>query len=408
LAVTEENEMPVAPWIEVEGPDYVPGIGSLLSSVTVIEADDGSLDARRWEGGYQHRPLGGCGRACRWMPCSDGIKEVSPYQGREGVNNTYDPFVVYASYTCSTYGGANLDEFKENAKAILDRYLSSQIEEEFLTGDLTLVAGSVTPFLSWLDTTIITPTSDPMPRRLGFAALQKALARCLGGHRGVIHVSPALGSLLASDNVIREYEGVFRDAFGNTIVMGSGYSGAGPRQLPVYEVQVDATAGLWSITLFSTPPLAFNAPDSAVQAGIDALGIAMSSVTDSVVGTTTTYQITLLMPLAINLQASDLGLSGGTGLSLIRVQDGGLQYDASGRTEWAYATGPVIVRLGPVTYDVPDEIKDGIIRPTNDVVIRAERVASVQIDSCCLFAVNIDLCDDSCADPDVPEEPPPT
>jgi hypothetical protein len=52
---------------------------------------------------------------------------------------------------------------------------------------------------------------------------------------------------------------------------------------------------------------------------------------------------------------------------------------------WMYGTGPLVVHLGPIIiYDTP-EIS------TNDVIMKAERPASVAWDRCCLYAVKVTL-----------------
>lgn len=57
-------------------------------------------------------------------------------------------------------------------------------------------------------------------------------------------------------------------------------------------------------------------------------------------------------------------------------------------TQWMYATGPVTVHLGPSEIiDTPPMID----RETNEITILAGRPAALYYDSCCTFAVNVDL-----------------
>ena len=58
---------------------------------------------------------------------------------------------------------------------------------------------------------------------------------------------------------------------------------------------------------------------------------------------------------------------------------------------WAFATGPVFLRLGDVEV-YPDTIAEALDRDTNDITYRAERTVSAVHDLCCCFAVLIDLC----------------
>lgn len=57
---------------------------------------------------------------------------------------------------------------------------------------------------------------------------------------------------------------------------------------------------------------------------------------------------------------------------------------------WMYATGAVTVRLGD-TYIVPDESSQAVDIRSNTTVFTAERMGAVTWDSCCHFAVLIDL-----------------
>lgn len=57
-------------------------------------------------------------------------------------------------------------------------------------------------------------------------------------------------------------------------------------------------------------------------------------------------------------------------------------------TQWMYATGPVSVHLGPSEIiDTPPMVNIA----TNEISILAGRPAAIYYDSCCTFAVNVDL-----------------
>jgi hypothetical protein len=57
---------------------------------------------------------------------------------------------------------------------------------------------------------------------------------------------------------------------------------------------------------------------------------------------------------------------------------------------WAYATGIVDVRLGPVEV-LPEDIKEAIDRSTNTVEYRAERMAAATFNPCCLGAIGVQV-----------------
>lgn len=87
-----------------------------------------------------------------------------------------------------------------------------------------------------------------------------------------------------------------------------------------------------------------------------------------------------------------------TALDTIVIADAG--YDGSGQygedatdgSQWAYATGMPIVRVGPV-FTIPDEgdMAAATNRATNLVEWRAERKAAVSWDGCCHLAAELDL-----------------
>ena len=64
--------------------------------------------------------------------------------------------------------------------------------------------------------------------------------------------------------------------------------------------------------------------------------------------------------------------------------------DAGAGVTWAYATGMVQVRLGPIMV-VPDTLAEALDRATNHISYRAERAASAAWDTCCHFAVEVTL-----------------
>lgn len=85
-----------------------------------------------------------------------------------------------------------------------------------------------------------------------------------------------------------------------------------------------------------------------------------------------------------------------TFLDTIVIADAG--YDGSGPygqaavdgSQWAYATGMPIVRLGPERV-IPEDMAGALNRGANTVEWRAERKAAAGWDSCCHLAVEIDL-----------------
>lgn len=67
--------------------------------------------------------------------------------------------------------------------------------------------------------------------------------------------------------------------------------------------------------------------------------------------------------------------------------------DATGATAWAYATGMVDVRLGDVVVFGGEASME---QRQNLIEVRAERTAAANFDPCCLFGVNVALCETFC------------
>ena len=55
-------------------------------------------------------------------------------------------------------------------------------------------------------------------------------------------------------------------------------------------------------------------------------------------------------------------------------------------TQWMYATGPVVVHLGPV-----DQLGEFLDHTNNDLSVVAGRAAAVYFDGCCHFSANVDV-----------------
>lgn len=98
--------------------------------------------------------------------------------------------------------------------------------------------------------------------------------------------------------------------------------------------------------------------------------------------------------LGLNLKVKDDALITTLGNSVVA----GVGYTGSspagtlpvGTAVWMYATGPVTVRLGPITA-TPDDRSQSVDTRVNTVHVYSSRPAAVTWDSCCHFAVLVDL-----------------
>lgn len=69
--------------------------------------------------------------------------------------------------------------------------------------------------------------------------------------------------------------------------------------------------------------------------------------------------------------------------------------DATGETAWAYTTGMIDVRLGPIRI-LGGPAETGVDRLQNDWETRAERLVAVTTDPCCRFGIRVNLCSTYC------------
>lgn len=378
----------------VKGPKYVPGIGGLLETVEVIEPGN-SLDDRRWEAGYQYRPDGACGDAYVWGPCS-GMEKGEPVSGE---NVIWRPFVVEAPYTCSTFGSIDAEiEFKAGASEILRRKHGIRVEEEFWNGTAGLMNG-------WENLWLASPDADDVTINAGgdqplnaLANLQTAIRECQGNMVGTIHVPIRLASLWHAYGAIYINNGRFYDAFGNQVVSGGGYSGGAPVESEVVTIITTGTSGTFTIsvenplngTIETSAPLAFNASNAQVQAALYGFSfIDNTNLTLGFAGANVQSLITLtfggnLEFVNVDVTATDTIPDGNVTVAV--TNDGGSVVD--GDSLWAYATGPVEVRLSEVLL-TPDTLSEAMDRGTNDITFRAERLASPSWDGCCHFAQQV-------------------
>lgn len=143
------------------------------------------------------------------------------------VSNQYLPFVVTASFECSTFG-FTAAEYERKALEAMELVQSKAIEHEFWTGhlaemDTSTDGGSPNKYLASPDAVDVTPTGGAVSVQVGLALLEGALNQ---GYSGFIHADRAAISLVSGDF---EADGdVFKTDLGNTVIAGSGYGNTGP------------------------------------------------------------------------------------------------------------------------------------------------------------------------------------
>jgi hypothetical protein len=142
------------------------------------------------------------------------------------------PFTVVAEFECSPVGLAEAESVASDA---LIRVEQQQVETAFWTG----VAGGqavVFPRLA-ADTEVLDgdivlqPVASPVITGAdivhALGVLEQELADCYAG-QGLIHVPRTALPTFAAWNLIREVDGRLLTTAGNVVVVGDGYTGAGP------------------------------------------------------------------------------------------------------------------------------------------------------------------------------------
>lgn len=150
------------------------------------------------------------------------------------------PFSVYAEVDCSAPGF--WDDQNSYAQNALQRVESWQVERAFWTGVAGGTPNAVLPHLaatsavieqgSGYTTTLqmaaTTVSGAPLVIEEALGVLEDALADCLKGSVGVIHVSNAVADLLASRGLITKNGARLQTPNGNYVAVGNGYPASGP------------------------------------------------------------------------------------------------------------------------------------------------------------------------------------
>lgn len=244
----------------VPGPKITPNRFGLLSVVPPETPEDG-----HWEGGITwdsnfctdiHSTVGFCP-----IPEEGSNPKIAT---RASLNCCADPFILYGSFNCPPVGRTAEDAFGIAQERLHIRE-NKEAEKVFWTG-LTDGGIDVNPCLAFGNTTCedtlidLTPHAGPVGVVASFGVLESALGECSPG-TGVIHANYGLASLLAANRLLyHDYDGddnVLVTITGQKIVLGSGYPGTGPANIPATPgtTWVFATGPMvvWRSEVFLTP-----------------------------------------------------------------------------------------------------------------------------------------------------------
>lgn len=140
----------------------------------------------------------------------------------------FRPYAALGGDVCSTMAASGRDR-RGRAERNLTATESWQVEREVFDGVISATRDDVdhvNPFLT--DGNADAATSAPTPPKYALAAMERALADCLHGQRGMIHATPDVVSLWDADGLVRVEGELLLTVHDTIVVPGTGYSGDDP------------------------------------------------------------------------------------------------------------------------------------------------------------------------------------
>lgn len=211
---------------DVDAPGLLPNRISLLTSATQIVEPD-----TRWTAGYAFLPEG-CAPGDIYPMCEVPSAEKTAYTtplNEDGTAQIIEvtPFVVYTSYTTSTYSLKNSRDVDRLFKRLDERLaiVTPYLLEQQLWDDS---AGLGNPHLADPATTTIWPAISPLSVGPAVAELEDALSTCNVGGNAMMHMRPSLLDYLVFSQMVRRVGNVWLTPMDTIVVPGRGYPGTGP------------------------------------------------------------------------------------------------------------------------------------------------------------------------------------
>jgi hypothetical protein len=136
-----------------------------------------------------------------------------------------DPFVVYAEDHCSTLGWQERD-YEGRARRQLEATQSFRAAAELERGALSNAADLDNRWLSQNPTIVGAPNSQSSVGAL--ADVEMGLAEMFAGRQSMVHVSPAILTVLVAAQALQLQGQKWMTAMGNVVVADAGYKGQPP------------------------------------------------------------------------------------------------------------------------------------------------------------------------------------
>lgn len=213
------------PAVDLIAPRY-----GLEAGATVIKHGDGD---QTWGAGFEQEN-GLCGiEGTTWVwcgaqaenagaPSNIDITAETALTGNEGTSEErweqVYPFLVQAEDSCRGTLHARRPETQKHLLDVLEFLSIKGAERELWVGGSSADAKALTR-----NATMVGSNLAP---KVALAVVEEAMAACLPGVQGTIHLTPAMAALL--ENSLHEDNGKLTTFSGSQVIVGAGYAGQSP------------------------------------------------------------------------------------------------------------------------------------------------------------------------------------
>jgi hypothetical protein len=352
----------------ITAPKIVPSAFGLLAVV-----DEQTADEDRWIRGFSQE----------WETDLYGLYIVDDTNLHEtqiagaGNVNYYDeikPFFVEVQEDRSTFGFLGIDRL-ERLKRQCDAATQRSVEEELWDGAIRIVSSHNNRALTSSGVSVLGDGVAVSAKR-ALAILEQGIAEAShAGEQGIIHLTRDVTALLSSNsqmlfhNKIKDH---LQTMGGTPVVVGSGYSGSGPR----VSVSTASITSNTTLTLNTATPHYLQTGDT-VKFFVDGANIDKSSNSATV---TRVDADTVTVTIASSTNRTQESVTGY------------IQQLGTTSAKWIYATGTVRVFLGDVDI-VNDSLSQAydVSGNANDMRVKAIRPVAAYFDTSIHLAVRVDL-----------------
>jgi hypothetical protein len=353
----------------VEAGKIVPSAFGLLA---VIKPEN-SADEDRWVRGFSQEYETTVNNLKNW----DDTDTTSYTLVNNATVNYYDeikPFFVEIDEVRSTLGFLGIDRISR-LKRQLEGVTQKALERELWNGDIRITEEHDNKALVSSSVTVVN-SGVALSAKRALALLEHSIAVAShGGEQGLIHATRDVIALLSSNSSMLFHE-TGKDhlqTFGGTpVIVGSGYSGDGPR----IAVSTAAISTNTTLTL-NTSSAHYLVTGDTVRFAVDGANVDQSS-TSATVTKVDADTVTITIASATNATSEAV--------------TGYIQQLGTASEKWIYATGNVKVYLGDVDV-VNDNLAQGydVAGNKNEIRLKAIRPAAVYFGTSIHLAVRVDL-----------------